>query len=33
VLIILLVGGDKGSQAEDIKTALSLASKLKENAK
>lgn len=33
VLIILLVGGDKGSQAEDIKTALNLASKLKENAK
>jgi putative addiction module killer protein len=29
VLIILLVGGDKGSQTEDIKTALTLASKLR----
>ncbi len=33
VLIILLVGGDKGSQTEDIKTALNLASKLKEDTK
>lgn len=30
VLIILLAGGDKRTQAEDIKTALDLASKLKE---
>lgn len=28
--IILLAGGDKRSQAADIKTALDLASKLKE---
>lgn len=33
VLIILLVGGNKGSQTEDIKMAQNLASKLKENAK
>lgn len=30
VLIILLAGGDKQSQSADIKTALDLASKLKE---
>lgn len=30
VLIILLAGGDKNSQTEDIKAALVLASKLKE---
>lgn len=32
-LIILLAGGDKRSQTEDIKTALDLASKLKGKAK
>jgi putative addiction module killer protein len=33
VLIILLAGGDKHSQTEDIKAALNMASILKENAK
>ena len=32
-LIILLAGGDKHSQPEDIKTALKLANRLKEDAK
>jgi len=30
VLVILLAGGDKSSQQQDIKTAISLASGLKE---
>lgn len=33
MLIILLAGGDKHSQIEDIKTALKLAKNLKENIK
>ncbi|HUW24917.1 MAG TPA: type II toxin-antitoxin system RelE/ParE family toxin [Gallionella sp.] len=32
-LIILLAGGEKHSQPEDIKTALKLANRLKEDAK